>query len=1374
MRDETNAAVLSRRLASLSHGQRTVLHRYVLKTGARTHSAEEIPIQPRGEARDFPLSSAQERMWFNHQWSPDQPLYNESFGLRLDGCLDSDRLAKSFDFVMRSHEIFTVTFHAEEGRLIQRPGGCPAPKLIVRDLSDTPAASREPIFEVEWQQMVREPFRLSEGPLFRSELWRLAATEYRLVFAMHHIIFDGWSGAQFFRELFTAYNALCEGRELEPPPPRAQYLDFAVWERKWFEESAARLNEQLDYWKGQLAGDLVPVRLSADRQCLRVGPHRSEREVFICPSEAVDALKQLARDSGATLFMALLAVFHLLLARYSGQDEILVGLPTVNRTRSALSEIIGVFTNMAIFRTANPAGKTFRELLGLVRTTALSAQANQEIPIEQVIRALGLQGSEGRSLVTALFDLQKKPHSLIEVPGLAIQSIDVGNGLAKFDLVLAMEDSGDEIKGILEYDAEKFDPETARAFVRHFCVLMESAASRPDIPAGRLPIAAADELPQMEVRGCETRPVLPWVAGEFRKRAAEKPRAIALASAGRQWTYGEFAAQAGRLGAYLEGRGVAQGEHVAIYLPGGPEALIAQLAVMLAGGVFVPIDPADPPARTEFILRDCEAVAVITTGEFAGRLPADLPAVLLDRDRVAIDRLRPIEARAPESAGEPVYLIYTSGSTGSPKGVVVSHGGLANLVAWHRRAFSVTARDRATQLASIAFDASVWEVWPYLAAGASLHFPPREHMADAARLRDWLVKNRITLSFAPTLVAEELVALEWPAGTALRYLLTGGDRLRNRPTRNLPFQFVNNYGPTENAVVATSGVVSHVVSDADAGRPSIGRPIDNVFLLVLDPNLGPLPRGIPGELAVGGEGLATGYWHRPSLTAEKFVTLPDGRRIYRTGDLCRLKRDGEVEFIGRIDSQVKLRGCRVELGEIESALLEHPGVRDAVAIVRESVVGRPQIIAYFVPSEPAPGSEELRRHLAGMLPGYMSPSHFVPIAAVPRKVNGKVDQKALPPPESAAPAQRTSTPPRMASEKKVAAIWSRILHVPAPLLQDDFFQSGGDSLLATRLVLAIREECGVDVPLARMMARPTIEGLAECLETAAAAANRLPGGVVPLKGGRSSLAPLFLAPPAAGSPACYLALASAFEGERPVYGLEAPGLTRGTPCSDIVLQARCYIQTITAIQPHGPYYLAGWSLGGPVAFEIACQLSAAGEEIAYLALMDAGLPEGGKLPGGLSWTRPMWWALSFPFTERVAWNYATFHTLASWVGVRFPESWSVVFRGGWRGAVRIAGEFFARIWRSLRVFVASVKSLKRYQPRRFEGAVLLFQTASHAGPANGDGVLRDNLRKWSGYVEVHRAPGSHMSLMLDPKTASAFAPQFEATLLEAASVHKER
>jgi amino acid adenylation domain-containing protein len=1362
MQADTVEVDLSRRLAALSPDRRALLQRLMQANVADAVPVDEIPIQSRAGRRDFPLSAAQERMWFNHQWSPNQPLYSESFGLIIHGDLKPDLLQKSFDYLMVRHEIFSVTFHSSEGGFFQRIGSAALPRMEICDLRQMPEPQREATYEAESHRLLREPFHLESGPLFRAGVWITGEDEYRLIFAMHHIIFDGWSGGIFLRELFAAYNAMVEGHPPALPPVGAQYVDFAMWEQSQLEHSSPAFERQLDYWRQQLDGVSGPPALPVDRH-VSDDAHTAGREAFVCSPASTEALRTLTKESGATMFMALLAAFKLLLARYSGQEDIVVGIPTSNRNQSALRDMIGVFINTVILRTDISGELTFRELLARVRKTTLDAQANQELPLQRVVRLLDSKGDPGRSLIRVLFDLQRKPGWLLESPGLLIEPMEVSSGVAKFDIVLALEDTGTELKGVLDYDAEKFEAGTAQQLVRHFLTLVESAVAQPNVPVIELPILTPDELEQAEMRGVDTsNQVQPFACAETIARALERPHALALQDGRSTLSYGQLHARAANLAAFLHRQNIGKGQHIVLFLPPGPDFVVAQLAVMMAGAAFVPIDPTYPQARVEFMIRDCEAKFAIVSDKSPCLPSGSITAIDVERDypKSGTGELTNVTSTL---GSDPAYMIYTSGSTGQPKGVSVSYAALANLIAWHRRVFDISSRDRAAQMASVAFDASIWEIWPYLAAGASVHFPPRDLLANPAAMRDWLIKNKITVGFAATQLAEEMVALRWPSVAKLRHLLTGGDRLRKTPPADLPFQLINNYGPTENTVVSTSGVVA---STQNGAAPNIGHPIDNVWARIVDRSLKPVPLGAQGELIVGGQSLANGYWNQPELTSQRFITLANGERAYRTGDLCRFRRDGEIEFCGRIDMQVKLRGCRIELGEVENVLLTHDGIRDAVTDVRELANGQKGIVAYIVPRGSELATEALRVFLGERLPRYMVPSSFVQIDSLPKTSNGKIDRKKLPSPNAQLLSEQLQIRPRSVTEIEIAALWKNLLQLESVTISDDFFELGGDSLLATRLATAMREKFAVELPLGRMMSAPTIGALAAFVDGKHGSTSKLPDGVILLRSqtGSESLPPLFFTPPASGSPACYVALASSLTEDRAAYGFEAAGLTRGKTIGSVAAQASQYVEALESVYPEGPCFIAGWSLGGPVAFEMACQLRDAGREVAYLALIDAGLPENGRLPGGTSMMVPLWWAISYPFVEHVPLNYQTLRMLARWVGISLPESLGDVWRRGAGAGSRFAAGLLASGRRSLRVFLASMGGFRRHEPRFFDGKVTLFRTIQGSKLDRGQDVLLKNLRQWCRQVEVHEAPGSHMTLMLDPKLSSAFAFSFEATL----------
>ena len=1220
-------------------------------------------------------------MWFNHQWSPDQPLYSESFGLLIEGELNAHLLQQSFDLVMARHEIFTVTFHSSEGSLFQRVGSGIVPRMEVFDLRTLPEPQRERVYESTSRKLLRDPFRLEEGPLFRAGVWLNSAAPHRLIFVMHHMIFDGWSGGIFLRELLTAYSAMVQGSKPDLPPVEAQYVDFAVWEQSRLQARNPRLDAQLEYWKKQLEGVSGPPALPVDHHVGNGDVHAAGRESFLCAPGTTFALKALARESGATLFTALLAVFKLLLARYSSQEEIVVAIPTTNRNQSALRNMVGVFTNTAILRTDVQGEISFRELLKRVRKTTLDAQENQEIPIQRVVRLLDGPSDSGRSLLRVLFDLQKKSGHIVDIPGLTMEPMDVSSGVAKFDLVLSFEETADELRGVLDYDAAKFEAATAQQLVRHFLTLIDSAVTQPDLPINRLTLLSREEFAQGTAQGLDTTDQLhPLAHQEALARVQEHPKALALSDGSRAWSYGELCDRARRLAAVLARNNVGRGHHVALLLPAGPDFVVAQLGVMLVGAAFVPIEPASPAARIDFMLRDCEAKFVIVNAQSP---PSRYQNVIdIERDCPPLGQL-PAVGISPPADSDPAYLVYTSGSTGQPKGVSVSYAALANLIAWHRRAFQLSTADRAAQVASVAFDASIWEVWPYLAAGASVHFPSRELTADAAGMHDWLLKNRITISFAPTPLAEEMISISWPQKAKLRYLLTGGDRLRKYPPGNLPFALVNNYGPTENAVVTTSGITPPA---RNGGPPSIGRPIDNVHIRIVDSIRQPVPFGAAGELLISGRSLANGYWKLPDLTSKMFVMLENGERAYLTGDICRFRRDGEIEYLGRADTQVKLRGYRIELGEIENALLAHEEICDAVADLRELANGQRVIVAYYISLGQAVTPEILQTFLAGRLTSYMLPARFVRVDFFPKTASGKIDRKRLPLPDASAAPQGCLDLPLSPTEQKVAALWKNLLRLETVSLHDNFFQLGGDSLLATRFAAYVRETFSVELPLGRMINAPTVKAVAAFIDGCQTSVEQLPAGVVLLRSasGRESPPPLFFTPPASGSPACYASLVEALSEDRVVYGFQADGLAEGKPVSSVGEQARRYADVLQQVYPLGPCFLAGWSLGGPVAFELACQLRASGREVAFLGLIDAGLPEKGRLPGGASVLVPLWWAISYPFVEHIPLNYKTIGCLPDgWVS-SCPNRY-VMFTGAGRQRAAVLPH---RFWRAAGVLCA--------------------------------------------------------------------------------------
>ena len=1049
-------------------------------------------VERRAETDVAPLSYAQRRLWFLDQLEPQQSAYNLTSATRLTGALNVAALERSFNEVARRHEILRTAFPSVEGQpvAVVHPHGLTP--LEVQDLSALPDGARSAELKRLSEAEAREPFDLARGPLWRASLLRLGAEEHVLLFTMHHIISDGWSMGVLVREVAEGYEAFGDGSAPTFPKLPVQYADYALWQQR----RAAEDEEQLAYWEERLAGLPESLELQTDRPRRAARSRRGGSVEFTLPAELTSALKAVSRREGATLFMTLLAGFEALLYRHTGQETFAVGTPVAGRAREEVRNLIGFFVNTLALRAEVSGRDRFAELLSRVRGEALGAYAHQEAPFERVVERLQPARSLGRSPVfQVMLALDNTPHEEINLGALRVERLPSDGGAAKYDLSLSLREEGGALSATLGYDADLFDEATVRAIAGRYKLLLEGVAADPARRVSELPLLTEEERHRQLVEWNETRREYPaelCVHELFERQARLTPAAVAVVGGDGQLTYAELNERAERLAFHLRGFGVGAESRVGVLLERSAGMVVALLGVLKAGGAYVPLDPEYPGARLRFMAEDAGLSVLLTRSGMADVLGGRGPAV------VRLDELevegRGEEVRGPFGEGKSgaaaspdnlAYVIYTSGSTGRPKGVSVSHRSLLNLVHWHREAFAVTARDRATQLAGVSFDASVWEVWPYLTAGASLHLPDEETRLTPERLRDWLVAEAVTLTFLPTPLAEQVLALGWPRVAALRALLTGGDRLQRRPPRGLPFAVVNNYGPTECTVVATSGTVP--AGEAGGAAPSIGRPLSNARVYVLDAHLNPVPLGAAGELYVGGAGLARGYLNRPGATAERFVpdpfSLEAGARLYRTGDLVRYLPDGNVEFLGRADSQVKVRGFRVELGEIETVLAGHPGVAGCAVVARDDERGRRALVAYVVGRAGAsPPKEELRAHLKARVPEYMIPSAFVALEALPLTPNGKVDRRALANLAARVEAAEAYVAPRTPTEELLAGVWSEVLGVERVGVTDDFFELGGHSLLATRVTWKVREAFGVELPLRALFEHTTVAALAALVE----------------------------------------------------------------------------------------------------------------------------------------------------------------------------------------------------------------------------------------------------------------------------------------------------
>ncbi|HEV2150668.1 MAG TPA: amino acid adenylation domain-containing protein, partial [Longimicrobiaceae bacterium] len=1069
-------------LAKLSPEKRRLLEQRL-----RAGPPPTAELRPRARGGEpLPLSFAQQRLWFVDRLDPGRSTYNMSYPLRVSGELDLPALRRALDEVVRRHESLRTRFPVRDGEPEQVVEPASRARLPLVDLGGLGERAREAELRRLAAEEAGRPFDLAAGPLLRTTAVRLGAADAAVFFTMHHIVSDGWSIGILVREVSALYAAHSRGEALRLPDLPLQYADYAAWQREWL--TGAVLQEQVGFWRERLAGAPALLELPTDRPRPPVAGDGGAIHGFAAGAATTAALDALARREGATRFMVLLAAWQLLLARYAGTDDVVVGTPIAGRTWAETEGLIGLFVNTLVLRARVPRTITFRELLHHVRETTLGAFEHQEFPFEKLVQELGMERSQAYSPVfQVMFALQNAGGGELELDGAGVEGVDAGESApARFDLSLSLFGADAEIRGELTYRVELWERASIARLLRHYGRVLEQVVQAPERLLRDVSLLADGERAQVLEGWNATSAAYPrgrCVHELFAEQAACTPGAPAVVFRGETLTYAELDRRSNRLAHALRRRGVGPEVRVALCLERGVEQVVAVLGVLRAGGAYVPLDPAHPPERLALLLSDAGAPVVLTQPHLRERLPSTGAQVLcLDGD---LPGPGVGDAAPPESGAVPenlAYVVYTSGSTGRPKGVMVTHRSVVNLAAALREAVygrrGADAAPRVSMNGPLTFDTSVKQ-WVQLLSGAALYPVPDEVRYDGGTMGEWLRESRVeVLDCTPAqlrvLIADGLLE---QAGAAPTDVLVAGEAIDPATWRRLGEdagrRYYNLYGPTECTVDA-------VLSPVEASRPVpvIGRPIGNVRAYVLDAGLDPVPVGVPGELYVGGEGVARGYLGRADLTAAAFLPDPfggrSGARLYGTGDRVRWLPSGELEYLGRTDFQVKVRGFRIEPGEVEAALQAHPSVREAVVVVREDTPGEKRLAAYVVGGDVAAAA--LRAHLGARLPEYMVPSDFVVLESLPLTPNGKVDRRALPAPEAAS--GDAFVAPRTPTEEIVSGIWAEVLGAARVGAADDFFALGGHSLLVARVVSRVRRSLGVELPLRAVFDASTVAGLA--------------------------------------------------------------------------------------------------------------------------------------------------------------------------------------------------------------------------------------------------------------------------------------------------------
>jgi amino acid adenylation domain-containing protein len=1160
----------------------------------------------------YPASLAQQRLWFLDQLHGRSAAYNVHVGLELCGALDLNALQSSLQEIVNRHESLRTSFRLEKGDLVQVVAQtCP----VILPLTDfVGVAEPYPSIYQFAKKDVETPFDLSRGPLFRAQVFRVTTEEHIFLCTMHHTITDAWSMQVFVKELSLLYEAFSNARSPALPELPIQYGDYSKWQREW---CATEAQHQLAYWKKRLEN--APPVLELPKDGLRPPQQKFEGAIQTEPlaSDIVASVKALATRYKVTSFMVLLAAFEVLLFRYSGQEDLLVGVPVAGRNRMETEGLIGLFVNTVVFRDKLSGNPRFTELLRQVRETALGAFANAEAPFEKVVEEVQPERNLSFGpLFQVMFSVINRALRTGKLGNLDVFPYIVETNTSIFDLNFSIVQSIDERAWIqMEYDTNLFHPDRISRLFGHYVSLLRGVTANADARILDLPLLTASEQADLAEWNHTSRPYPAVCVHQLiADKAKEVPERTAVRFEGRELTYADLEQRARAFAIGIQNSGVGVGDIVAVCAERSLDMSAALLGILKLGAAYLPIHPASPQQRIDFMIRDSGAKLMITDRKVLRALGSVSCPTLSPESLGSSPEVE--DTAAAVSLDSTAYVLYTSGSTGEPKGVCVSHRGITNLFNAFSGEPGISADDRALAVTALSFDIATLELLLPLMRGATIVIGTSEAAQDPQQLIKILRQEQITVFQATPATWRMLVDSGWrPANRNLK-IFCGGEALSAELAAELVDRsdlVWNLYGPTETTIYSTRG---RVRKDSPV---TIGRPIDNTQCHVLDQHLTPVPVGVPGELYLGGVGLAQGYLNRPDLTENRFISNPfDGgsTRLYRTGDQVRHLNDGELEYIGRLDSQIKIRGFRVELGEIEAALERLPAVRNAVVVARKLQAGDQQIIAYLVPDR-ALTSDELREALRLWLPDYMVPSAFVMLDSLPLTPNGKVDRNALPSPDSDGLRSRGSAPPTTTEEKELVEIWRKLLPVNEIGIHDSFFDLGGHSMLATQFVEAVRENTGVSIPVSALFRAPTIAAFARLLKQDSI--SKIDPVVMPLHEGDGEIPFFAVAAPGANTVGFAL-LAREMGTQQSVYQLQPTGPeVWGRPFSQEELHqlaGEC-IAAMRSVQPEGPYCLGGMCEGILIAQQVILELESQGQEVGLFAIFDTWVIENSQI-------RPLW------------------------------------------------------------------------------------------------------------------------------------------------------